>query len=69
MIQNYRFEARWVDLEDVESPNDDLRYQAAAKGAAVIARGEGITWARTRPTSAQPVAAGKNWTSVSSEPQ
>ena len=42
MIQNYRFEARWVDLEDVESPNDDLRYQAAAKGAAVIARGEGI---------------------------
>ena len=42
MIQNYRFEARWVELEDVESPNDDLRYQAAAKGAAVIARGEGI---------------------------
>ena len=31
-----------MDLEDVESPNDDLRYQAAAKGAAVIARGEGI---------------------------
>ena len=42
MIQNYRFEARWVDLEDVESPNYDLRYQASAKGAAVIARGEGI---------------------------
>ena len=40
MIQNYRFEVR--GLEDVESPNDDLRYQAAAKGAAVIARGEGI---------------------------
>jgi len=33
---------RWVDLEDVESPKDDLRYQAAAKGAAPIARGEGI---------------------------
>ena len=31
-----------MDLEDVESPNDDLCYQAAAKGAAVIARGEGI---------------------------
>ena len=33
---------RWVDLQDVESPKDDLRYQAAAKGAARIARGEGI---------------------------
>ena len=42
MIRNYRFEARWVDREDVESPNDDLRYQASAKGAAVIAMGEGI---------------------------
>jgi len=33
---------RWVDLEDVESPADDLRKQAAAKGAALVARGEGI---------------------------
>jgi secreted PhoX family phosphatase len=32
----------WVDLEDVESPADDLRKQAAAKGAALVARGEGI---------------------------
>lgn len=37
-----KFTVRWVDMQDVESPNDDLRYQAAAKGAAVIARGEGI---------------------------
>lgn len=32
----------WVDLDDVESPQDDLRYRAAAKGATLIARGEGI---------------------------
>ncbi|MBX7489713.1 DUF839 domain-containing protein [Qipengyuania sp. GH25] len=32
----------WVDCDDVESPNDDLRSRAAAKGAALVARGEGI---------------------------
>jgi len=32
----------WVDLEDPESPEDDLRKQAAAKGATVFARGEGL---------------------------
>ena len=32
----------WLDLDDVESPNDDLRHQARAKGASLIARGEGI---------------------------
>ncbi|MEO1405727.1 MAG: alkaline phosphatase PhoX [Pseudomonadota bacterium] len=32
----------WVDLDDVEAPKDDLRQRAAAKGAALIARGEGI---------------------------
>ena len=39
-----RFRCRWVDLEDVESPNDDLREQGAAKGAAIFARGEGMWW-------------------------
>ena len=52
MIQNYRFEARWVNLEML-NPNNDLRYQAAAKGAAVIARGEGIHIGKNEPTSAQ----------------
>jgi uncharacterized protein len=33
---------RWVDLADPESPDDDLRMQAAAKGAALFARGEGL---------------------------
>ena len=32
----------WVDLDAVEAPKDDLRYQAAAKGASLVARGEGI---------------------------
>ena len=33
---------RWIDLDDIEAPNDDLRNRGAAKGAAVFARGEGI---------------------------
>ncbi len=32
----------WVDLDDVEAPRDDLRTRAAAAGAALIARGEGL---------------------------
>lgn len=32
----------WVDLDNVESPDDDLRYRAAELGAAVFARGEGM---------------------------
>lgn len=37
-----RFEVDWVDLEDAESPGDDLRVQARGLGAAVFRRGEGI---------------------------
>lgn len=33
---------RWIDLDDVESPNDDLRQRGHAAGAARFARGEGI---------------------------
>jgi len=36
------FEVSWVDLDDVEAPKDDLRIRAAAKGSALIARGEGL---------------------------
>jgi len=35
-------EARWLALDEVESPADDLRQRGAAAGAAVFARGEGI---------------------------
>lgn len=34
--------ARWIDLEGVDSSNDDLRNRGAAKGALLFARGEGI---------------------------
>ena len=32
----------WIDMEDVESPRDDLRIRGHAAGAARFARGEGI---------------------------
>ena len=33
---------KWIDVENVESPDDDLRQQGGSKGAARFARGEGI---------------------------
>ncbi|WP_448245452.1 alkaline phosphatase PhoX [Thalassotalea agariperforans] len=38
-------DAKWIDITDPESPNDDLRIQGFEKGAALFARGEGIHWA------------------------
>jgi len=35
----------WMDIEDVESPLDDLRLQGFRKGAARFARGEGMWYA------------------------
>ncbi|MGB3794731.1 MAG: alkaline phosphatase PhoX [Alteraurantiacibacter sp.] len=32
----------WITLDNVESPDDDLRQRAAAQGATMFARGEGI---------------------------
>jgi len=37
-------EVVWIDLDDVESPNNDLRMRGHADGAALVARGEGIFW-------------------------
>jgi secreted PhoX family phosphatase len=34
--------ARWIDLDDPESPADDLRKRGAQAGALLIARGEGL---------------------------
>ncbi len=36
----------WIDIENVESPEDDLRYQGTNKGAACFARGEGMWWGK-----------------------
>jgi uncharacterized protein len=39
-------EVEWIDLDDVESPSDDLRKRGASKGAAAFARGEGMWYGR-----------------------
>jgi secreted PhoX family phosphatase len=43
----------WVDIVDVESPRDNLRYQGAAVGAATFARGEGML-VDSSPVKGQP---------------
>lgn len=35
-------QVRWIDLEDIDSPDDDLRYRGFEDGAARFARGEGM---------------------------
>ncbi len=40
--RNESMEVFWVDLDDVEAPEDDLRYRGFEAGAARFARGEGI---------------------------
>jgi len=39
---------KWIDLDEVESPNDDLRQRGYAAGAARFARGEGIHLGRRK---------------------
>jgi secreted PhoX family phosphatase len=39
-----KFEVEWLDIGEVESPKDDLRYRGFESGAARFARGEGM-WA------------------------
>jgi secreted PhoX family phosphatase len=36
------FPVSWIDLEDIESPHNDLRHRGFIKGAARFARGEGM---------------------------
>jgi secreted PhoX family phosphatase len=33
---------RWLALDNIEAPDDDLRHRAAAAGATIVARGEGL---------------------------
>jgi secreted PhoX family phosphatase len=37
-----KFQVNWIDLQDIESPNNDLRHRGFIKGAARFARGEGM---------------------------
>ncbi len=39
---NKPFEVEWLDIDNVESPEDDLRMRGFEKGAAKFARGEGM---------------------------
>lgn len=41
VILNRQVAVEWIDLDNVESPEDDLRFRGFAKGAALFARGEG----------------------------
>ena len=41
----------WIDLDNPEAPADDLRQRAAARGAALIARGEGLHMGVSRSRS------------------
>lgn len=45
MHVNQWFETQWVDLNNPESPNDDLRTRGHELGATLFARGEGVHWA------------------------
>lgn len=37
-------DVRWIDMDNTDSPQDDLRLRGHARGAAIFARGEGIHW-------------------------
>lgn len=39
-----RMPVKWIDLDETDSPKDDLRYRGFALGAARFARGEGMWW-------------------------
>jgi hypothetical protein len=39
-------EVEWIDMEDVESPADDMRLRGYKAGAARFARGEGMWFGR-----------------------
>jgi len=42
MEVNKAMEVEWLDIDHIESPEDDLRYRGFEKGAARFARGEGM---------------------------
>jgi secreted PhoX family phosphatase len=43
-----RVPVRWIDLDEVEAPEDDLRTRGAEAGAAIFARGEGLWFGRNQ---------------------
>lgn len=45
---NESLDVHWIDLDDVDGDENDLRLRGAASGAATFARGEGLTVAEDR---------------------
>jgi len=48
VLLNQSLATRWIDLDNVDGNEDDLRLRGAALGAATFARGEGVTVASDR---------------------
>jgi len=44
MALHQNMDVEWIDLDNPESPKDDLRIRGYQQGAALFARGEGIHW-------------------------
>jgi len=42
MPKNQKFDVEWLDIDNVEAPEDDLRFRGYENGAARFARGEGM---------------------------
>ena len=42
ILLNELHDVEWITLDDVESPENDLRFRGAKNGAAIFARGEGM---------------------------
>lgn len=46
VVRDELLPVRWIDVEDVEAPNDDMRSRSQIAGAAIFSRGEGIAWSK-----------------------
>ena len=44
--QKKSFDVSWIDLEDIENPNNDLRLRGFKNGAAIFASGEGMSYGK-----------------------
>ena len=62
---NRRMDTVWFDVEDIESPLDDMRLQGFEHGAARFARSEGMWWGHGAAywccTNGGPTATGQIW--------
>ena len=68
---NTPFDVEWIDLENIDNPNNDLRIRGHNKGAAILARGEGLWYGNDElyisSTSGGPKQLGQIWRYIPSE--